>query len=241
MSTPQSQILVIVHQKTSSSGAIGHVLREMGYHLDIRCPAAGGRLPADLSHHEGVIIFGGFMSANDEEQYDFVRQELDWIPVALDSQKPFLGVCLGAQMLAKVLGGRVTKHSQGMAEIGFFPIAPAPGQDVPLFQHSRYVYHWHREGIALPASAVLLATGDTFPTQAFRWGDRAYGVQFHPEMNHELMLTWLEKAADMLSLPGAQSREEQLSKQKYFDEAHQWLHHFLPFWLGRSSSHLIVK
>lgn len=243
----QKQVLIVIHQKHSSSGAIGHILREQGYHLDVRCPAHGDHLPSDLEHHEAVVVFGGPMSANDDQTLPFIRQELDWLPIALETEKPFLGVCLGAQLLARILGGKVTTHPEGMMEIGYFQIQPvesflqnslqnsltdARKAQSKHFNNPRYVYHWHEEGIELPTTATKLAGGNTFSTQAFCYGDHAYGVQFHPEITAELMQKWLTLGVKMLQHPGAQDREEQLKNHAlHGNSCLNWLEEFIPFWL----------
>lgn len=237
----QKQILVIIHEKNSSSGAIGHILREQGYHLDIRCPAHHDPLPTHLDHHEAVVVFGGFMSANDDRKLSFIRQELDWLPIALDTGKPFLGICLGAQLLAKLLGGKVAPHPEGVAEIGYYPIQPIVPPIKPNdrlspphkhFSTPRYVYHWHEEGIELPQTATKLAGGDTFSTQAFSYGGHAFGVQFHPEITTPLIERWLTVGKAMLNLPGAQDRDEQLKNHALYGESCQhWLQDFLISWL----------
>lgn len=229
------QILIVIHQQHSSSGAIGHILREQGYHLDIRCPAHGDHLPSSLEHHEGVVVFGGPMSANDDQTLPFIRQELDWLPIVLETGKPFLGVCLGAQLLARILGGKVTLHPEGITEIGYFQIQPvecSSAQQSKYFNIPRHVYHWHEEGIELPATATKLATGDNFNTQAFRYGHNAYGVQFHPEITTGLMQKWLTLGVKMLERSGAQSREEQIENHAlYGTSCLSWLEGFIPFWL----------
>ena len=101
---------------------VGRLLRERGHGLDIRRPRLGDPLPDTLAGHAGAVIFGGPMSANDPD--DFIKAEIDWIDVPLKEEKPFLGLCLGAQMLAKNLGGRVWEHPDGRAEIGYFPLLP---------------------------------------------------------------------------------------------------------------------
>lgn len=225
------KILLVIHQKTSDSGLVGEILRTKGYELDIRCPSIGEELPHTMDSHEAVVIFGGPMSANDSETLPFIRTELDWIPTALSSGKPFFGICLGAQLLARVLGASVTPHPEGMTEIGYFPVEPADAAPEP-FNSLRYVYHWHLEGFGLPTGAVKLAKGEIFETQAFRYGDNAYGVQFHPEMTKKMLRKWTTLGAHMLALPGAQSREEQIQKQLlYGSECETWLKAFLPFWL----------
>jgi GMP synthase (glutamine-hydrolysing) len=225
------KILLIVHQHTSEPGLVGEILTKNGYELDIRCPAIEQELPATMDNHEAVVIFGGPMSANDSDTLPFIRTELDWIPIALDSCKPFLGICLGAQLLARVLGASVSPHPKEMMEIGYFPIVPAD-TSVNYFDVPRYVYHWHGEGFELPRGAQLLAKGEVFESQAYRYGETAYGVQFHPEITKEMMEKWTTLGAHLLTLPGAQSREEQMQKySRYGGESKSWLEGFLCYWL----------
>ena len=88
----------------------------------MRRPRFGDELPKTLEAHSGAVIFGGPQSANDDDE--IVKREIDWIGVPLKEKKPFLGICLGAQMLAKQLGARVYKHADGHAEVGYYPIRP---------------------------------------------------------------------------------------------------------------------
>ena len=90
-------VLIVLHQETSAPGRIGNALRALGYLLDIRRPRFGDALPETLAAHSGAVIFGGPMSANDPD--DYVRREIDWIALPLLEQRPYLGICLGAQML----------------------------------------------------------------------------------------------------------------------------------------------
>jgi GMP synthase (glutamine-hydrolysing) len=231
------QILIIIHQDTSTPGLVGQVLQEAGYGLDIRRPFLGQELPSTMEHHDAAIIFGGPMSANDDETLPFIQTELNWIPIALESSKPFLGICLGAQMLARVLGARVAPHPDKLREIGYFPImSTLAGQS--CFSHPMYVYHWHKEGFELPSDAVLLATGQRFFNQAFRYGKSAYGVQFHPEITNKIMERWTTEAAEQLTLPGAQPRDEQIRQHAlHEDGVHHWLQGFLNQWLGKVILH----
>ncbi len=226
------KLLMVVHQETSNTGRIGAKLRDRGYELDTRCPMLGDSLPEHMDDHAGAVIFGGPMSANDGDTMPGIRAELDWIPVVLDSGRPFLGVCLGAQMLSRVLGGRVDFHPDGMAEIGYFEIRPTNHGNGLFGDQPLTVYHWHREGFEVVPDSVLLAEGDMFPNQAFRHGERAYGIQFHPEVTKEIMMRWLVKAAHRLVMPGAQSREKQLAGHPRHDpKIADWLDNFLDHWL----------
>ncbi len=224
-------ILIILHQEHSTAGRIGHALRSRGYTLDVRRPRFGDALPPSLEEHVGVVIFGGPMSANDEDGY--IRQEIEWLAVPLAEQKPFLGVCLGAQMLARHLGARVYPHPGGRAEIGYYPIRPTPiGREV-CCAWPEQVYQWHREGFDPPAGGEVLAEGDTFPVQAFRFGS-AYALQFHPEVTHAIMCRWTTRGHERLSLPGARPRPTHFQDRAAYDYANRnWLAAFLDHWIGR--------
>jgi GMP synthase (glutamine-hydrolysing) len=224
-----SRILIIVHSETSTPGRIGHFLREMGHELDIRRPCLGDELPADMSGHHGAVIFGGPMSCNDSD--DYLRREIDWIGVPLKAGKPFLGICLGAQMLSKHLGGEVGPHPEGQVEIGYYPIRATP-HGAHLGPWPETVYHWHREGFTLPSGCKRLATGDTFENQAFRYGPNAFGLQFHPEVTRLTMHRWTVSGAHRFVLKGAKRGHEHLSDQLLHDEPVKlWLADFLRIWI----------
>src|ERR1700724_3862442 len=123
-STPEPllPVLIVLHQETSTPGRVGNALRALGHTLDIRRPRFGDPLPETLDLHAGAVIFGGPMSANDPDEY--VRREIDWIAVPLLEPRPYLGICLGAQMLAKQLGAQVAPHPEGRVEVGYYPIRP---------------------------------------------------------------------------------------------------------------------
>jgi GMP synthase (glutamine-hydrolysing) len=174
------------------------------------------------------------MSANDPD--DFVKQEIDWISVPLNEDKPFLGICLGAQMMAKNLGGRVDPHPQGAAEIGYYPIRPTHAGRSACPDWPCHVYQWHREGFDLPRGAELLAEGDLFEVQAFRYGPSAYAIQFHPEVTHAMMCRWTTRAHERLSLPGAKSRAEHFADRPAYDyNIRHWLSQFLDRWIGTAA------
>ena len=224
------KILLIVHQENSNPGRVARQLRELGYGLDIRRPSCGDLLPTTMDEHEGAVIFGGPMSANDDH-LDYVRAEIDWIGTALASGKPYLGICLGAQMMVRTLGGQVRLHKDELVEIGYHKIKPTTA-GAAIFDKPMCVYQWHKEGFDLPKGAELLAGGDRFDNQAFKYGDNAYGIQFHPEVTNGMMLHWLTAAAHMLEMPGAQAHVDQVKARRKFDaETITWLRGFLQTWL----------
>lgn len=228
-----ARVLIVVHSESSTPGRIGTMLRAMGHDLDIRRPCLGDDLPDTMDHHAGAIIFGGPMSANDSDSW--IAREIDWIGVPLGADKPFLGVCLGAQMLAKHLGGGVAPHPQGLVEIGYYPLRVTAAAE-PFGPWPELVYHWHRESFTLPHGGVRLAMSDAFENQAFRYGGKAFGIQFHPEVTRLTMHRWTVLAAHRFALPNAQGRAQHLDANLLHDAAVKtWLGRFLAIWLSGSA------
>ena len=224
-------ILIVLHQEHSTPGRVGHALIERSFTLDVRRPRFGDPLPETLAEHQGAIIFGGPQSANDEDE--FIRRETDWLAVPLKEGKPFLGICLGAQMLARHLGGRVYCHADGHVEVGYYAIRPTPAGLALCDPWPPYVYQWHREGFDLPPGADLLAEGDTFAVQMFRAGSAAYGIQFHPEVTHAMMCRWTTRGHARMELPNAKPRIAHFQDRPAYDFAiRAWMGAFLDKWIG---------
>ena len=228
---PRPRILTILHQELSSPGRVGQHLVAAGFDLDIRRPPLGDPLPDTLRDHAGAVIFGGPMSANDPDE--FVRRETDWLAVPLREEKPFLGICLGAQMLVNHLGGRVGGREDGHVEIGWYPLKPTDAGRAVL-DWPEMVYHFHREGFSLPSGATLLATGEAYENQAFRYGANAWGVQFHAELTRAMMHRWVVRGAHRFELPGAQLGHAHLEGRMIWDARLKlWLAQFLDGIFGR--------
>ena len=169
--------------------ASGALLSELGAPLDIRRPRFGDPLPETMADHSGAVFFGGPMSVNDEE--DWLKREIDWIGSPLKENKPFLGICLGAQLLARHLGQKVDVHPEGKVEVGYYPIHPTEaGRFASATPFPDRVYQWHREGFDCPTGAVLLAEGEDFEAQAIKVGDKAFGLQFHPDVTYDMICRW---------------------------------------------------
>lgn len=218
-------VLIVLHQERSSPGRVGQMLEEKGYPLDIRRPVLGQELPKTLKDHAGAVVFGGPMSANDPD--DYIKTEINWLDVPLKEDKPFLGICLGAQMLVRHLGGKVEADREERTEIGWYPIHPTE-QGRLLMHWPKMVYHFHREGFSLPRGAKLLATGDVYPNQAFRYGENAWAVQFHAELTRAMMHRWVVHGAHRFVLPNAQQGREHLEGRMIFDAPLKaWLSDFL--------------
>jgi GMP synthase (glutamine-hydrolysing) len=224
------QILIVLHQEHSTPGRLGHALLARGYRLDIRRPPLGDELPETLAKHAGAVIFGGPMSANDEHEY--IKREIDFTAVPLKENKPFLGICLGAQMLARQLGARVDFHPERKAEVGYYPIRPTAAGQAFCNPWPDHVYQWHREGFDLPAGCELLAEGDAFPIQAFRTRN-AFAIQFHAEVTHAMMCRWTIRGHERMSLPHAKPRAAHFADRPVYDYAiRNWLSGFVDCWLA---------
>ena len=227
------RICIVLHQKHSSAGRLGWILRQQGYELDCRRPRYGDGLPATLKDYAGAIIFGGPMSVNDGDAW--LRREIDWVGVALKEGTPFLGICLGAQMLARHLGHPVRRHPLGRVEVGYYPIKPTEhGHRICHCPFPSHVYQWHREGFDLPSASTLLAAGQDFEAQAFRYGPAAYGFQFHPEVDFPMVCRWSLLTRERFAEPGALPRHRHLQGWFRHDRAvARWSRAFLERWLAR--------
>ena len=223
------KVLIVVHQEKSTPGRVGEFLTARGFELDRRCPNLGDPLPTDLSEYAASVVFGGPMSANDDH-LPGIRAELEWLEKhALPSGRPLLGICLGGQQIARVLGARVGKHRDGLVEIGYYEVTPTEsGGD--FLECPTVFYQWHTETFEIPDDAVHLAHNENFAGQAFRYDGCTYAIEFHPEMTREMVDSWCqsEGGSPKLGLPGAQPHEAHLEGYARFAaETDRWLGRFL--------------
>ena len=215
--SPSKRILLVFNSATGQPGRVGDVMRRYGFGFDIRRPGEGDALPNDLSMYHLVVVFGGPMSANDDD-LDNVRAIMDWLPKVVASDAMYLGICLGAQMMARHLGAPVEPRPDGLTEIGYYPVYPTEaGGD--LFPDELIVYHWHSEGFGIPDGAELLASSPTFPHQAYHLDGRIWGIQFHPEVDDEAHERWLSSAGDNINRPNAQDADAQRAGRAKYDAA----------------------
>lgn len=152
---------------------------------------AGGRLPA-CSETSGLIVLGGAMGANDDAKHPFLSDLKRLIREVVAAGIPYLGICLGGQLLAAALGARVV--SRRWEELGTLAVRLTDdGRSDPLFaglEAEFSTFQWHHDSFDLPAGAVLLAESAACPHQAFRVGSNAWGLQFHPEVTEQIIRDW---------------------------------------------------
>ncbi len=193
-----ARLLVVVPHPTDPPARLGQWLAEAGLELDERRPGTDDDLPASLDGYDGLLVLGGPQSATDDERTSpelvGVRRLL---AEALAGDVPTLAVCLGAQLLADVGGGRVRKGVDG-PEVGALLVAKRDAADAdPLFRPlplSPDVIQFHHDEIAeLPHGATLLASSPVYAHQAFRVGRHVYGLQFHIETTPEIVAEWAER------------------------------------------------
>ena len=200
-----SSCLVVTHAEPEGPYALGEALLAAGVALDVRPVFVRSDLPDELSAYDGLLVMGGPMSATSERGFTSRAGELRLLAEALERGLPVLGICLGAQLLAAAAGGRVVAGDAGV-EIGWAPVrlSAAAGEDQLLggLPTSFEVLHWHGDTVLLPGSATHLASSERYANQAFRVGERAWGLQFHLEVDEDAVAAFLEAFGEEAAAAG---------------------------------------
>ena len=191
------RILVFQHVAAEPLGTLDPLIRSRGHRIRFANFERDPDFQPNVDRYQGLVVLGGPMNVEDQHARPHLRTELRAIERMLDQGKPVLGICLGAQLLAHALGAPVKRHHT--PEIGWYPlhVTDAGREDpvlAPLGERAP-VFQWHGQHFEIPRSAVHLARSDTCEQQAFRWGERAYGFQFHLEMDEQLVERWLANPA----------------------------------------------
>jgi GMP synthase (glutamine-hydrolysing) len=187
------KLLVFQHSAREPLGLLDPMLRRHGFRIRYVNFSRQPGLRPDVSRYHGLVVLGGPMNVDQTDRFPHLATEIAAIQEALKRDIPVLGICLGAQLLAAALGAKVRPHS--VREIGWYRLQPtAAARSDRLCRHfdgSQHVFQWHAYTFELPPGAVHLASTATCPNQAFRFGDRAYGLQFHLEADEPLIQRWL--------------------------------------------------
>ncbi len=229
-------IFGLYHSATEEAGLVAQVLKSQGIRFKPVHLYHGEGLPRDTSDLEGLVVMGGPMNVDDVAEFPFLLPEVQLIEKVLSGNKPILGVCLGSQLIAKALGGRVYPGKQ--KELGWAPIhRTAAGTKDPLFSNlpdKSIVLHWHGDTFDLPKGAVHLAKSARFENQAFKWGEGVYALQFHLEATPAMVQEWcqskdgareiaaagVEPAQILLHTPAAYNRLEPHALEFLSDYSH---------------------
>jgi GMP synthase-like glutamine amidotransferase len=226
------------HIAFESPGSLIDSIREQGDELSFTRLYQGDPLPL-LDAFDALIILGGPMSIHEEDEFPWLRQEKELIRAAIRRQKKILGICLGAQLIAAVLGARIYPNPH--KEIGFWPVywtkdagnrllhEPNPGYLRP--GGTSLFFHWHGETFDLPEGAVRLAWSEACRNQAFLLGDRILGIQFHPEATPEIIRDMIRyEGHELVEGPFIQTADSILRQLPGSEDGKQWLHTlFTPF------------
>lgn len=202
ISTMNDKVLIVKHVNNEGPGLIQSFFDEQGWPVEIIDLSDGGVLPRSLDGIAAVVILGGPMNVYEEKKYPFLKNEDDFITKLLVEDTPFLGICLGAQLLAKACQGSVFKSD--VEEIGWYQVSiTREGRQDLLFygvQSPLTVFQWHRDTFEVPQGGTALVQGKTCINQAFKIGNCAYGLQFHIEATHDMIQEWMKDQNDAVDV-----------------------------------------
>jgi GMP synthase-like glutamine amidotransferase len=191
----KGKVYIITHAESEGPGLMGGFFESLGWEEATLCLWRGDELPLDPDSAAGVVMLGGPMNVYEEKEYPFLREEDFFIRQVLREGVPFLGICLGSQLLAKACGAPVTQSPE--KERGWYDVQlTAEGRQDDLFRglgQTFPVFQWHDDAFAVPDGGILLATGSPCRNQAFRMGRCAYGLQFHVEVTADMIKEWSEE------------------------------------------------
>ncbi len=213
-----AKIWVLQHVHCENLGIIAQVLQGCGFEPHYVQTFAGEPVPEEMKDATGLIVMGGPMGVYDQDRYPFLKDEMRLIDQALKAEKPVLGVCLGSQLLAAVLGAEVKKGNA--KEIGWHGVELSEeGRGDWLWsgvESSFMAYQWHGDVFDLPAGATSLAFSQLTSCQAFSYGRNAYGLLFHMEVTEKIIQDMVDTFAEEL-------QEENLDGQEILAQAGQHL------------------
>ncbi|MDO8527950.1 MAG: gamma-glutamyl-gamma-aminobutyrate hydrolase family protein [Deltaproteobacteria bacterium] len=192
------KILVCQHVAHEILGTLNPLFKSHGFRIKYTNFNRDPEAKPDLDGYHGLLILGGPMNVDETEKHPHLVHEVELIQKAIESGLPVLGICLGAQLIAKALGSKVTRHHT--KEIGWYDLhLTDAGRGDPVlknFSSTEKMFQWHGDTFDLPKGAIHLASSEICKHQAFRYGDNVYGLQFHMEVDEPMIHRWLKIAAN---------------------------------------------
>jgi GMP synthase (glutamine-hydrolysing) len=193
MPAAMRRIVVFQHVAHEILGTLDPMLRDAGFRIRYVNFGRQGDADPQVDRYHGLIVLGGPMNCDETARHPHLAVEIAAIRTAIERGMPVLGICLGAQLIARALGARVTRNPE--KEIGWYDVTPTDeGARDPLFSHfagTEKIFQWHGDTFEIPEGAVHLAQSGTCANQAFRYGDNVYALQFHLEVDEPLITRWL--------------------------------------------------
>ncbi len=190
------KLLVLQHVPHELLGTLNPLLKRSGFRIRYVNFARHPDAQPSLDGYNGLVVLGGPMSVNDADRLPHLTTEMRLIEEALRRNIPVLGICLGAQLIAKTLGADVYPNKE--KEIGWYDVSPTDeAESDPLllgFQKTETIFQWHGETFDIPKSTRHLAFSSLCVNQAFRYGNNVYGFQFHLEVDEPMIHRWLRVA-----------------------------------------------
>lgn len=220
MSKRKLKIHVIQHVPFENEANIGLWAETHGHPLTRTLLFKEENYP-DSDDFDWLVVMGGPMNVDEESKYPWLASEKKFIEKAISNDKLVLGICLGAQLIARVLGAQVRKNA--FKEIGWFPVrVTKEAHQSDIFKdlpRQFMAFHWHGDTFEIPKKSVQLAESDGCLNQAFQYGKGIVGLQFHLESSHQSILNLIEHAkADMAKCDFVQTIEEIRSGEHYLKE-----------------------
>ncbi len=194
------KILTLQFQNSGGPEAFGGALKACGATLDICNFDSGGTLPAGIDGYDGLLVLGGVMNAHDDAEYPYLGNVAAMIAEFHHAARPVLGICLGAQLIARALGGRAYFHD--VPEVGFVEIflngEAAADPLLAGLEATQNIMEWHYQTFDMPPGSHLLATSELCRNQVYRVGEATYGFQCHFEVSQAMVQDWTTDAKSSL-------------------------------------------
>jgi GMP synthase (glutamine-hydrolysing) len=213
--------LVVRHVEHEHIGTLATALKQAGMKYQYLDVFRGDAVPESLAGFRGLIVMGGPMGVCEADRYPFLKREQELIRHAADTGAPVLGICLGAQLVAGVLGARV--YPGPRKEIGWYAVEVVGPKDnlTRNLSSSFMAFHWHGDTFDLPPGAVRLFRSELYENQGFRWGSNVYAVQFHFEITAAMVEDWLADKgcrAELAAVPDVKPESIRQETRNYVAE-----------------------
>ena len=217
------KLLVLQHVAHELLGTLNPLLKRAGFRIRYVNFARHPDAQPSLDGYDGLIVLGGPMSVNDSNRLPHLTTELKLIEEAMRREVPILGICLGAQLIAKTLGAEVYRNPE--KEIGWYDVSPTTDASsdpllTPLHKSER-IFQWHGETFDIPNSTRHLAFSSLCANQAFRYGTKVYGFQFHMEVDEPMIHRWLK-------VPENQKEISTLRGEHHIERIYSETHRHMP-------------